>query len=218
MMTNEIKFSATKLKDDWFDQYSWSEIRYPAGLTPSDYLVFAENDLEEGRTQRHLINAISNAKRALHLEVETICNAFGLQALKKKSKNFPQKLDFLGKCGIVKRRLFEKMNNLRNVVEHEYYVPDSSEVEDFIDVVTLFVDAMKLNRMRYPCDVDIYNATDDSGEFHATSLTGSLEKGVLILKIFPVGIHRGETEVRKEITVDDDNYFVWLSFILKNNG
>lgn len=216
-MINEINFSIARLKDEWFDQYTWSVISYPTGLTPSDYLAFAENDLEEGATQRRLINAISNAKRALHLEVETMCKAFGLEALKKKARNFPQKLDFIGKCGIVKRRLLVKMNNLRNLVEHEYYVPSINEVEDFIDVVTLFVDAMKLNRMRYPSDVDLYNATDDSGKFHATSLTSSLEKGVLTLKIFPDETYRGQP-IYKEITVNDDDYFAWLSFILKNNG
>lgn len=212
-----INFSKDRIKDEWFDSYTWSAINYPKGLTPVDYLKFAGKDLKDGEEQRNLINAISNAKRALHLEVETLCNAFGQEHSKKKSKNFPQRLKFIGDCGMVKHRLLTKLNNIRNLVEHEYYVPNKNEVEDFFDVVELFIDAMRLTRSRYPMQINLFEAYDDTGEFYATSMSMNFEKGEISLKLIPVNEKNGKP-IYKEINVNDEEYFTWVEFILKNNG
>lgn len=212
----QVIFSRDRIKDEWFDSYSWITISYSKGLSPLNYLEFANEDLKDGGVQRNLINSISNAKRALHLEVETLCKAFGQEHAKKKAKTFPQRLKFLNDCGMVRYRLLTKLNNIRNLVEHEYYIPERNEVEDFIDVVDLFIDAMRLNRSRYPCDIGMLDAVDDSGKFHATSISMNFEKGIISLKILPLGVWRGDA-IYKEISVNDEDYVVWVSFILRNN-
>ena len=212
----KIIFSKDRLQNDWFDSYSWFSIAYPKGLAPRDYLDFAELDFAEGKMQRNLINSISNAKRALHLEVETLCDAFGLAHSKKKAKTFPQKLEFIGNCGLVKQRLLAKLNETRNSVEHEYYVPTEDEVENFIDAVELFVDAMRLTRSRYPCDVKLNDALDDSGEYQAKSIGMDFRKGLMHFEIFSVS-DRQAKPIHQEISVNDADYFLWVSFILRNN-
>jgi hypothetical protein len=80
---NEIVVSADRFLDEWFDDYTWSVIRYPDGLTPNRYLEFANNDLADGNSQRNLINAASNATRSVY------------QLLGRKRKPFRKKWIFL---------------------------------------------------------------------------------------------------------------------------
>lgn len=212
----DIVISTERILDQWFDQYTWSSICYPKGLTPNDYLKFARLDLLDGNFNRNLINAASNAKRALHLEVETISHAFGADACVKKIKNFPQRLAFLVKCGIIGPTILTKLNTLRNSIEHDYYVPTLDEIENFIDIVSLFVESTKFYRLRYPCDVELYDALDDNEEFRIHSVCASLEEGNLRLKIAPQG--RPRDFFYKDISVNDEKYFIWLPFILRNNS
>lgn len=70
--------------DDIDPYISFSWLVYHCRQNPSaeDYLDFARQDLADGITPRHLINALSNAKRALHMRMEDVCLGFGAVSLK----------------------------------------------------------------------------------------------------------------------------------------
>jgi len=106
-----------------------------------DFLEFAEKDLESEYKHQH-INALSNAKRSLDCQVETLLIGFGMYKLcKKMNWNFPQKIEILNELGILSPRILSKINKTRNLMEHEFVNPNSEQVEDFIDVVSLFLAA-----------------------------------------------------------------------------
>jgi hypothetical protein len=127
--------------EQFFDYYFIVEspldsLKFESEHRPFEYLEFARKDLETGEDTRNTINAVGNAKRALHLQVETICNGYGYKA---KCKDFPPKLTFLRDIGIVAPKVLEKLNKIRNRIEHDYYCPTLDEANDFIDVVELFL-------------------------------------------------------------------------------
>lgn len=125
-------------------------------ITPRVYLEYAVEDLSLGKEPRTLINSISNAKRALHLQSETISDAFGIRKLYPKGMiPFPKRVEFLRSCGIVGERVLRKLNGVRNSVEHKYYVPSEQEVDDFIDTVELFIAATDRLIMCFPSEAEI---------------------------------------------------------------
>lgn len=122
----------------------------PTTATPEMYLDFARSDLCRPY-RRNRINALSNAKRGLHLHVEVLAHALGLVALPKKERHgFPQKLAFLSRCGLVTPAILQRLNLLRNSVEHEYIIPDLQETQDFLDVVELFLSSSRASRTSFP--------------------------------------------------------------------
>lgn len=52
-------------------------------VTPTEYLAFAENDLES-KDLRGLINALSNTKRALDCQIDSLLYTFGLYGYAKR--------------------------------------------------------------------------------------------------------------------------------------
>jgi hypothetical protein len=131
--------------DDFLDSGGtmWSIGLIKSGDTdPRSYLRFAEEDLGELDCDRTRINALSNAKRALHLQIELLTNALGYDRWTDKAREgFPRRLRFAEKCGLVTPRILAKINRLRNEVEHDYLLPGRSTVEDYADVVALYLEA-----------------------------------------------------------------------------
>jgi hypothetical protein len=122
----------------------------PGEATPEMYLDFAKSDLRRPY-RRNRVNAVTNAKRGLHLQVDALSSALGIAALPKKDRrSFPQRLAFLSRCGIVTPTILERLNRLRNEVEHDYIIPDYQDARDFLDVVELFIDASSAYRVSFP--------------------------------------------------------------------
>lgn len=219
MNTPILTFS--RIEDNWFDGYTTSWLGYPDGVNQNNYLEFAESDLADGPGTRHLINAVSNAKRALHMEVETLSDEYGYSIVGKKFNSFRLRLEFLSTAGFFQKpRLLAKLNKLRNVVEHDYYIPTVDEAENFVDVVGLFIDAMKRHRQRRPCEVEMFNGLDDTGNFFITHTSCIFKEGKLNLKILPKGkscSSREELNKLINFVEDRDEYIRWLSFIIRNN-
>lgn len=125
-------------------------------ITPQIYLKFAIQDFESEQGDRSNVNAVANAKRAIHFQTDIISKAFGIGCLPEKHRdNFPKKIDFCEKCGIVGRRILNKFNKIRNKIEHEYYLPRNDEVENIIDVVELFLAATARFMSLFPNDIGV---------------------------------------------------------------
>lgn len=113
---------------------SGSILNYEFEITSDEFLKFAETDLANG-DNRGLVNALSNAKRAIDCQVDKVLGCFGLLS----RRNFPQRMDLLRNMGIVAPRIVNKVVKARNYLEHEFKFPEQEQVEDAIDIANLFV-------------------------------------------------------------------------------
>lgn len=59
--------------------------------------------------------------------------------MKKEHWNFPNKIKFMQKGGIIAPQILKKINDKRNLLEHEFKKPSLEQVEDALDVATLFI-------------------------------------------------------------------------------
>lgn len=113
-------------------------------VTAEEYLRYAAEDLNSD-TKQGYINALGNAKRALHLMIESLLNSYGLLA-KNKRTSFPDKLKLLDGAGLFSLSILHTLNVERNVMEHEYKIPTRSRVQETIDVGRLLL--LATQRMR----------------------------------------------------------------------
>lgn len=110
---------------------------YETDMSPSAYLEFAINDLDED-SKRGLVNAFGNSKRAFHLAVDTLLHQYGLFAHHAKA-NFPTKLEILDRVGILPITMIKNLNVERNILEHEYSTPSKKRVEEVVDITRLII-------------------------------------------------------------------------------
>ena len=129
---------------------SSDSIESPFELNAEGFIKFAEEDIV-GNKDKDIINALGNIKRAIENRVDLLHYAFGYKNLKENG-DFPTKLERLNELGIVAPRILRKINKIRNLLEHQYKLPDKEEIEDAIDVAILFVEYT--NKF-------IYNFVDD---------------------------------------------------------
>jgi hypothetical protein len=123
----------------------------------SDLFVnYAENDLSY-ETESGDVNALSNAKRAIDCQVEQLIKLLGL----KKEKSFPKKLGVMKAIGLIVPRILEKVNKTRNMLEHEFVHPERSQVEDAVDVATLFVKLTNGILYNFYHDFEVHESCDE---------------------------------------------------------
>jgi len=82
-----------------------------------------------------LVNSFGNMKKALHLRIDMLLQQYGL--LYHYRKNFPTKLGVLDNMGILPTTIARNLNVERNLLEHEYIMPEKKRVDEAIDVVQL---------------------------------------------------------------------------------
>jgi hypothetical protein len=93
-------------EDTVVDGHGRRFVQFPWALTGEDFLEFAVQDLDAPEENpRNLINALSNAKRALHCQVDSILYALGFHACPSViPRAFPGRLDIIKKLGVVSPR------------------------------------------------------------------------------------------------------------------
>ena len=124
---------------------SGAPLLFDQEVEPIEFLKFSEDDLLRGDKQG-LVNALTNAKRAIDSQIDKIFGCFGIL----KQRNFPQKMQILQDMGLVAPRIIVKVSKLRNLLEHEYKLPDKEQVEDAVDIADLFVLALDSNLDNFP--------------------------------------------------------------------
>jgi hypothetical protein len=108
----------------------------PNGYDPGSYIEFAKIDMM-AKDDRASVNAIGNAKRAVHMLVESFFELLGLKQAFERAK-FPKKLEVIQQLEAFPTRLISSLNKSRNEVEHEYQRISLDRVEDFVEVAELF--------------------------------------------------------------------------------
>ncbi|MHC8321412.1 hypothetical protein ACYZT4_12080 [Pseudomonas sp. GB2N2] len=104
-------------------------------VSPVEFLILAEEDFQRGG-QSALINAPSNIKRAMVSQMDRLLSSFGF---KSSGLNVKEKIEKLRKLGLLAPGVLRKAVKLRNVLEHENKTPTMEQVEDALDVASLFV-------------------------------------------------------------------------------
>ncbi|WP_321891563.1 DUF4145 domain-containing protein [Burkholderia cenocepacia] len=190
------------------------------GPKPSDYLSFAVSDFEDasrgnGDSVRHCINAISNAKRALHLQVESLCESFGFNLMRNRPRTFPARVEYLERSGVIGKRLLRKLNSVRNDVEHEYRFATLEEAELAVDVTELFIESCRLYRARFPISVQIDIPTPDStGEVYLREVEACWSKGIISLNYKHTADSSSFGCKKQEVDVNQPEYFEWVRFLV----
>jgi hypothetical protein len=106
-------------------------------LNPTDFLERAEEDYELGGSAS-LLNSITNAKRAIHCQIDQTLTSLGFNS---KRWNLPQKIDMLNRLGFIAPRILKRVTDARNVLEHEYSAPTIQQIEESLDLAALFLGA-----------------------------------------------------------------------------
>jgi hypothetical protein len=175
------------------DSSGWGPVELPWALLAEDYLGFARTDLRQGST-RGSVNALGNAKRALHCRIDSVLFTTGFwpQASSKRW-NFNQKEELLTEIHVITPKVLRRINQLRNQVEHEYSAPqDRDRLADFIDTIELFLASTdRAAKGRYD---SAGFATEKGGRSVEVSFNGD---PVLSARLF------GDAGFEKEITTRD---------------
>jgi hypothetical protein len=139
-------------------QESGSLLRYEYPVSAKFFLNCAREDFEE-KTPRGLINALSNAKRAIDCQTDSHICAIGFtpQKLQKqigkagivgvaqfsKNQNRPITFRVLESLSVVTPGIVDRVRKIRHLLEHEYKKPTRSQVRDAIDIASLYVSALE---------------------------------------------------------------------------
>jgi hypothetical protein len=119
-----------------------------AFLDPNDFLAFAVEDSRALQEARSLISCLGNCKRAIDSQVDRLIRRLGFLPLARKQQwPVPKKLEFISQSGILAPKLLRSVNRLRNRLEHEYALPSTEDVEDALEIATLFVAYAELVRI-----------------------------------------------------------------------
>jgi hypothetical protein len=114
---------------------------YKTNMTARDYLEFAIEDLASD-TPRGLVNALGNAKRAFHLAIDGLLHQYGLFVHFRRT-NFPEKVRLIDAIGMIPTGIMANLNVERNLLEHEYAVPDKTRTKEAVDVTQLLLMAIE---------------------------------------------------------------------------
>lgn len=140
------------------DSFSLSEGNIGLGvkfeLNPCDFIRYAEQDLNNN-DDRAIVNAISNAKRAIDCRTDMILKALRLSSSTLKKSKY----DVLQELGIVAPRIINKIRKVRNLMEHEYILPKIDVAEDAVDIAMLY--EASANRVFHLFPEVVYIANSD---------------------------------------------------------
>jgi len=129
-----------KLMNQWdqvtIDPKSFVQLEHSTPVTPKEYLEYADKDLLHADT-RGLVNALSNAKRAINCQITSLLTVLGLQ----NAGDLQEKFQRFEEIGILASRVSKKINKLEGLLENQFSKPCLDDAENAIDIATLFVEA-----------------------------------------------------------------------------
>jgi len=109
-------------------------------VSPKDYMKFAISDLKGSDEKHAAINAVSNCKRGIDRQLDLLIERLGYSKISKTENwNVPRKIKFIQESGVVAPRILERINTLRNKLEHEHKVPTLDDAQNAADVALLFI-------------------------------------------------------------------------------
>ncbi|MDY0277713.1 MAG: hypothetical protein RBQ97_06480 [Acholeplasma sp.] len=182
-------------------------------IKPKEYLDFAKYDLETNYPH-HLINCLSNTKRAIHCQVDSLLIYLGLYDTithddkYRKYKSFPAKIEILKNIGIISPQILNKINKQRNVLEHVYEYPNT-DVDIYLDVAELFIEATNKYLVQGITSCEV--SSNGTCNFFEAEL--DYKNNRLLIKF-----HDNESEnrriIEKEIIANMDTYLEYIKWFI----
>jgi hypothetical protein len=146
-------------------------------LNPEDFLERAEDDYELGGSAA-LLNSITNAKRAIHCQMDQALVSLGYTPNRWK---LPKKVEVLAQLGFVTPRILKRVTDARNMLEHEYSSPTLEQVEEALDLASLFIGATNRLLEGFWGEFNLGNYDEQVDTFHCKNELqinfGYFEKG-----------------------------------------
>lgn len=118
-----------------YERCAFRDFRFPYEVTPHGYLREAEESLAR-LSQGGNRDAVANAKRGIDCQIEAVIETLGIQT----SGGFPSRVSAIRKLGLVAPRILEKINRLRNSIEHDFVNPSREQAEMAVDTAHLFIE------------------------------------------------------------------------------
>lgn len=127
------------------DASSGSDIIIPIyDISSEEFLDFAENAMASG-TKEGIVNAISNLKRAIDCEMDMFFECINIKRIfDKKNLKFEKKTQFLASIGLFPIQTINKLNMMRNKLEHEYKTPEIFDLHTYYELVWSVVKILDL--------------------------------------------------------------------------
>lgn len=119
---------------------------YEMNTDPYTFLMQAENDYYQGQSSAAL-NSISNARRSIFCQVDQALLTFGIEP----DRDYRKNIEKLQRLGLSMPRILRKVSKYRNLLEHEYRIPTKDQIEDALDLASLFLNSIN------PVLKNIYN-------------------------------------------------------------
>lgn len=139
MPNYDKEFYVRLLMSGKIDDIKCDSLDSPFDITSEDFLEYSKKDLKSDDDHK-LINSLSNTKRAIHCQVDSLLCRFGFYN-KNKRKGFPEKIEIIRELGVLSPNILTRINKKRNLLEHEYVNPTIQEVEDALDIAELFIES-----------------------------------------------------------------------------
>lgn len=113
-------------------------------ISPEDFLNFAEKEIAD-ETKEGIINAVSNLKRALDCEMDIFFESINIKRVfDNKNLKFEKKTQFLANIGLFPIQTINKLNLVRNKLEHDYKIPAISDLRSYYELVLSVVKIINL--------------------------------------------------------------------------
>lgn len=186
-------------------------------LRPKHFLSFSELDLNGEHSLHSLVNATGNLKRAMDCELDTLMSVLGLDDFyRKKRLGVDKKLGFLERSGVFKASSLDRINKLRNRLEHHYETPSIEDVQVYFDLVAAFISIgdsflyklRSISQVSLTYGDQLYYAVQSSINLNPTKIE------IIIYNLDEEIVKDFVVEINPESTVDDLYDF---SYLLKVN-
>ncbi|GEN83610.1 hypothetical protein SLU01_19220 [Sporosarcina luteola] len=206
--------SRLEREKDYLEAINFKDALPKFELFPADYLSFAEQELElvlkDPSNVRVKINCILHLKRALNCQLDIFFHIFGFtKYVQKNNLGLDKQLSFLKDTGIIKSRVINRFNKIRNKIEHQYRIPDIDDVEVYFDLISILnaqientiyisgtvsgmedgilddTDSIKIEFNRKPVPEISFKVTNDKGEYEDNAdLETNREYFTKLFKVF----------------------------------
>ena len=146
----EFILSADYIKQD---AMSGGNIDIPIyDITAEQFLEFAKNAISS-ETKESIVNAVSNLKRAIDCEMDLFFESMNIKRIfDKNNLKFEIKSKFFLDAGLLPTHSINKINTIRNKLEHEYQMPQISDVRtyyelawDVVKIIELYLELIYTN-------------------------------------------------------------------------
>ena len=194
------------------------DIEVPFEFTAKDFLKFAEYDLSS-ECDHHVVNALSNIKRAINCQTDSLLFGLGLfEKSKKQNWSFPQKIECLNKVGIISPTILRRINQRRNLLEHEYKKPEKVQMEDALDVAKLFIAYTNKFLFNAVTELRLFAYKQFEEDFRATL---HYKEGRIFFSKPEIVNGNGEKSLKErigfiyhEVTADSEEYLDYLKWFV----